>query len=140
MDVEKLMKALENDKNEKIMNFTTHKMREMNYKILEELDLTEECIDDYMMKLEGYKYADEIDELSVGAYIKWIPLHSENPNPLLKKGAIICEIKITEKGIFIVCKNFLHHNFQFKMDDCLIFQKLKDQERVLLSALDHLSK
>jgi len=26
------------------------------------------------------------------------------------------------------------------MDECLIFQKLSDQELVLLSALDHLSK
>ena len=38
----------------------------------------------------------------------------------------------------IVCKNFMHRHYTFKMDECLVFQKLTDQEKILLSALDHL--
>ena len=53
---------------------------------------------------------------------------------------IICDIIISDDGIFIVCKNFMHRHYRFKMDECLIFQKLSAQEMVILSALDHLTE
>ena len=37
LDVDKLEKALDNTKNESIMNFTTKKITELNYKILQVL-------------------------------------------------------------------------------------------------------
>ena len=51
-------------------------------------------------------------------------------------------MKITDDGVFCVCKNFGFpaRHFQISMDKNLIFQRLTDQEQVLLSALDHLSK
>ena len=54
----------------------------------------------------------------------------------------MCEIKITDDGVFCVCKNFGFpaRHFRLSMDKNLIFQKLTTQEIVLLSALDHLSK
>jgi len=36
MNVEKLMKALDDDSNENLFNFTTEKMREMNLNILKD--------------------------------------------------------------------------------------------------------
>jgi hypothetical protein len=53
---------------------------------------------------------------------------------------MICDIKITDSGIVITCKNFMHRHYTFKMDECLIFQKLTSQERVIIHALDHLDK
>jgi hypothetical protein len=41
--------------------------------------------------------------------------------------------------VLIVCKNYTNRHFQIKMDECLLFQKLTDQEKVILHALDHLS-
>ena len=35
VDIDKLEKALDNTKNENIMNFTTKKINELNYKILQ---------------------------------------------------------------------------------------------------------
>ena len=32
----------------------------------------------------------------------------------------------------------MHRHYTFKMDEVLIFQKLTDQEMVIISALDHL--
>ena len=63
-------------------------------------------------------------------------------NIYLSKGALFCEMKITDDGVFCVCKNFGFpaRHFQISMDKNLIFQRLTDQEQVLLSALDHLSK
>ena len=140
MDINKLLKALDDNSNETLMNFTTKKIREMNLKILKELDLTKQETIDIFNKLKDYKYVDEMNELKYGAYIRWVPI--EDPTNIhLTKGALFCEMKITDDGVFCVCKNvgYTRRHFQISMDKNLIFQKLTDQELVLLSALDHLS-
>ena len=137
MDVNNLMYALDNNSNEGIMNLTTQKIMEMNLTILKELHLEKSITLNYLKKLKGYKYIDEINELKYGSFIKWIPIIDPNYLPLHFCG-IICDIKITDNGVFIVAKNFMHRHYSFKMDECLIFQKLTSQELVILSALDHL--
>jgi hypothetical protein len=141
MDVQKLLKALDDETNETLLNFTTDKIREMNLNILKELHLSKKDTLELMKKLKEYKYVDEMNELKYGAYIRWIPI--EDPtNIYLTQGALFCEMKITDDGVFCVCKNygFKSRHFQLSMDKNLIFQKLTDQEQVLLSALDHLAK
>ena len=141
MDVSKLLKALDDDSNETLLNFTTDKIKEMNLNIIKELQLPRKDTLDIMNKLRDYKYVDEMNELKYGAYIRWIPI--EDPTNIhLTKGALFCEMKITDDGVFCVCKNYgyTQRYFQLSMDKNLIFQRLTDQELVLLSALDHLSK
>jgi hypothetical protein len=141
MDVEKLLQALDNDLNETLLNFTTEKIREMNFNILKELHMSKEDTIQYYNKLKDYKYVDEMSDLKYGTYLRWIPI--EDPKNIhLTKGALFCEMKITDDGVYCVCKNmgFQTRHFQISMDKNLIFQKLTDQELVLLSALDHLSK
>ena len=139
MDTSKLLKALDNEENEGLFNFTSAKLKEMNFNVLKEIHLPKHVLLDYMDKLKIYKYIDEMNELKYGAYLRWIPLTDPN-NLQLKKGGILCDIKVTDTGIVVVCKGFANNHFQLKMDENLIFQKLSDQELVLLSALDHLSK
>jgi hypothetical protein len=141
MDVNKLLKALDDETNESLFNFTTEKIREMTSKILKELHLPKKETNDIFNKLSNYKYVDEMNDLKYGTFIRWIPIEDVN-NIHLTKGALFCEMKITDDGVFCVCKNFgfPSRHFQISMDKNLIFQKLTDQELVLLSALDHLSK
>ena len=141
MNVNQLLKALDDETNENLFNFTTKKIIEMNLNILKELHLDKKETLDLLKKLKEYKYVDEMSDLKYGTYLRWIEINNPE-NIYLTKGAIFCEIKITDDGVFIVCKNFGYSNkyFQIKMDECLIFQKLTNQEQVLLSALDHLSK
>jgi len=141
MDEKKLLKALENESNENMVHLTSKKINEMNWKILQELHLRSNETIELYNKLKGYKYVDEMDDLKYGTYLRWIPL--TNPDEIqLKKGAIFCEVKITEEGVRLICKNhgFPTRHFQITMDEHLLFQKLTDQELILLSALDHLSK
>jgi hypothetical protein len=141
MDVNKLLKALDDDSNETLLNFTTKTIQEMTLKILKELHLSKQETIDIFNKLKVYKYVDEMNELKYGTFLRWIPI--EDPtNIYLTKGALFCEMKITDDGVFCVCKNFGFpvRYFQISMDKNLIFQRLTDQEHVLLSALDHLSK
>ena len=141
MDVSKLLKALDDDSNETLLNFTSDKITEMNLNIIKELQLPRKDTLYIMNKLREYKYVDEMNELKYGAYIRWIPI--EDPTNInLTKGALFCEMKITDDGVFCICKNYgyTQRHFQLSMDKNLIFQRLTDQELVLLSALDHLSK
>ena len=141
MDVQKLLKALDDESNETLLNFTSDKIKEMNLNILKELHLSKKDTLELLNKLKDYKYIDEMNELKYGTYIRWIPI--EDPtNIQLTKGALFCEMKIEDEGVFFVCKNygFPVRYFKISMDKNLIFQKLTDQEQVLLSALDHLSK
>jgi hypothetical protein len=141
MDVNKLLKALDDETNENLFNFTSNKMKEMNLKIIKELALPREKTLDILKKLRDYKYVDEMSDLKYGTYIRWIPI--ENPKQIeLTKGAIFCEMKITDEGVFLICKNlgYSSKHFRIQLDKNLIFQKLTEQELVLLSVLDHLAK
>ncbi len=138
VDKDLLEKALSNETNEKIMHLTNDKILQMNLDIIKELHLSREDTMTFMKKLIGYKYVDEIDELKYGMFIKWIPI--QNPKKLqLNNGGVICDIKITDDGTKIVCKTFYNKYYQFKMDECLIFQKLTEEEKIILSALDYLN-
>ena len=141
MDTAKLLKALDDDTNVSLMNFTTKKLREMILKILKELELPRNETIELMKKLKDYKYVDEMKDLKYGTYLRWIPI-DDPENIHLKQGALFCEMKVKEDGVYIICKNYGYNrkHFQIKLDENLIFQKLTEQELVLLTALDHLSK
>ena len=142
LNVEKLLEALDVETNENIMNLTTAKIKEMNLKILKELHLTKKDTLELLKKLNGYKYVDEMNDLKSGTYLRWIPLYNEkNEEYNLTKGAVFCELKVTDEGLNLVLKNygFSNKHFTIKMDDNIVFQRLTSQELVILSALDHLS-
>lgn len=141
MNVSQLMKALDDESNEHLFHFTLQTIREMNLKVLKELYLSKQETMDLYTKLKNYRYIDEMNELKSGTYVRWIPI--DTPEHIhLTKGAIFCEMKITDEGVFCVCKNmgFPVRHFYLSIDTNLIFQKLTNQELVLLSALEHLSK
>ena len=138
MDVEQLLKALDNDENEHLINMTSEKLNNMKREILNEIQLSPQEVAEYMQKLREYKYIDEMNHIRHGSFIRWIPI-SDPENIHLTSGGIICDIKIADTGVHLVCKNFARKHYQIKMDECLVFQKLSGQEQVLLSALDHLA-
>jgi len=137
MDASKLLYALDDETNESIMSLTTKKIMQLNLDILKELHLPREVTLDYLKKLKNYRYIDELNELKHGSFIRWIPITDPNYLPL-HNAAMICDIKIVDNGVLITCKTFMHRHYTFKMDECLIFQKLTTQEQVIINALDHL--
>ena len=138
MDVVQLLKALDNDENEHLINMTSEKLNNMKREILTEIQLSPQEVAEYMQKLKEYKYIDEMNHIRHGSFIRWIPI-SDPENIHLTSGGIICDIKIADTGVHLVCKNFARKHYQIKMDECLVFQKLSGQEQVLLAALDHLA-
>jgi hypothetical protein len=139
MDLNKLMNALDSNNNENIMHLTSKKILQMNFNILNELNLDDATLRTYLSKLKNYRYIDELSDLKYGSFIKWIPITDPNYLPLHYSG-IICDIKITDNGVLITSKNFMHRHYTFKMDETLIFQKLSSQEQLIVKALDYLDE
>ncbi len=138
LNVETLLNALENEDNENILQLDHQKISKMKNDILQRLRLPREKLKQYNKSLKNYRFIDELPELHYGSYIRWITI--KNPeNIKLTNGGIVCEMKVGDEGIVVVCKNRMNRFFSLKMNETLIFQRLTEQEQVLLSALDYLN-
>jgi len=138
MDVDKLLKALDNEENQKFLNLNTKKIKEMKIDILKELELSKEDMQSILQKLKEYMYVDEMSDLREGAFLRWIPIKDPD-NIHLTPGGVLCEINITDDGITLTCKNFAHKYYRIKMEENLVFQKLSGQEQIMITAMDYLA-
>ena len=120
-------------------NLSSKKIKSIKNDYLQQLQLPREKLKEYHTKLKEYRYVDDLSDIQYGRYIRWINL-KDPTNISLTQGGIIIDIKICEGGIQVVCKNFRNKKFQIKIDECFIFQKLTDQEKIILSALDYLNE
>ena len=138
LDIEKLLSALEDEENADLLELDMKKIASEKQDILSKLELPIKQQKELLKKLKHYRYIDELPGMKYGNYIRWISL--KNPENLkLTNGGIVCEMKVGDNGIVIVCKNNFNRFFQLNMTETLIFQKLSEQELVLLSALDFIN-
>ena len=108
-------------------------------KILKDLGISSELFYKLQKQLDDYRYVDEVPDLQYGSYVRWISL--KNPEILkLTTGGYICQIKVHDDGIHIVCRNKMNMFFEIRLWENLIFQKFTDEEHVLLSAMDYLNQ
>ena len=138
MDVETLLKALDNESNSHLLELTHKKIHDMKCDILGELSLSKKEVETYLSKLKDYRFVDSMNEIKYGSFIRWIPI-VDPKHIFLTTGAIFCEFKVKKDGVAFVYKNFKNRQAQGNWDECLMFQKMTTQEHVLLSALDHLA-
>ena len=139
VELDNFIEALENDNNSTIMKLTSDKIVEHKNSILDELNLEKKKKDEFLEKLEDYRYCSEMSDLEYGSYIRWIPL--TNPDRIfITKGANIIDIKIMNDGILLICKSIDNRYFKIKFDNCIIFQKISLQENIILNVLDYLEK
>ncbi len=137
-DSEKLNKALDNQQNAILLKLNNKEITQMNKQIILSLPkMTNKIATAHLKSLKGYRYVDEISDLKSNVYIKWIRYDSTN---ILTKGAISCSVKITNDGMLIMCRNFYGKFFYVNMEECAVFQKITDEENVILSAMDYLLK
>ena len=138
IDIDTLLKALDNEDNEGLLDIDLNKIKQTKNDILQKVGFDRETLKKYNRALKNYKYIDEIPDIKFGSYVRWIPL--KNPSKIkLTNGGIVCDVKIND-DVSVVCRNGMNRLFEFKMAECLVFQKLSDQELVLLSAMNYLNK
>ena len=49
-------------------------------------------------------------------------------------------MKTKDESIYIICKNSMNRFFTLTLEENIIFQKLSNQEEVILSAMNYLNK
>jgi len=133
-----LHNALHNTKNDQIYDLTFDKIKEMKYKILNELDLSPNLFIKFSTSLQNYKYIDDLNEIREGSYIRWIKLDKDN-ELYLNKGALYCNILITDNAVGMICKKIIGQYFTiYNLDEYIFFQKLSEQEISILNAIDNI--
>ena len=139
MDREELLKALDNENNKNIINLSNEKINKDKINIINKLYLNNVDKKTLLNKLINYIYVDDLEYIKIGSYIRWINLNNHT-SIKLTNGGLICDIKYLDDGCHLVCKNSYNRFMQLSMESNLIFQKLNNQEKVLLSVIDYLNK
>ena len=137
-DLSFLEKSLTNECNKNITNLTFNNINKNKQAIISDLYLSKRDKETLLKQLKDYQYIDELPDLVEGRYIRWINIINPH-NIKLTNGGILCEIKI-EDYVTLVMKNKINRFFQINLDENLIFQKLTDQEKVILYAIDLANK
>ena len=138
-DVNKLLTAIDNDDNENFLKLNKQLIQKYKNNILQQLQLSSETLKTYHKKLKHYRYVEELTDIKYGNYIRWINI--KNPENLhLTNGGLIMDVIFFNDGVQIKCKNNQNRFFNIKFDECVIFQKLTDQERILLEIMENLRK
>ena len=137
MDIDKLLHALNNDTNETIVDLDYATIAKEKNDILQQLNLPRAELGIIQKKLKPYRYIADIKDMRYGAYIRWISL--KNPEVIkLTNGGIIVDMQSIADDIAIKCKNRMNQVFQIKLSEAIVFQKLSEQEEVILKALKYL--
>ena len=158
LDIDKILSSVENEKNDYLENKTTTTVAQEIYEKLSELPLSSESIEFLCKKLIGYRYVDEIHELHKGKVVSWIRIRKTatqeqlessgeierepySIQPKLTGTGIVVNIKFSEKGTNVVISNPPNQRFtQYRFDDCYTFQKMSEEEQLILMAYEYLSR
>uniref|UniRef100_A0A6C0HHB0 Uncharacterized protein n=1 Tax=viral metagenome TaxID=1070528 RepID=A0A6C0HHB0_9ZZZZ len=141
LDITKLLHALDNEENENIIANNYEQISKEKNDILQKLKLGKDILKGLHQKLKQYRYVDSLEGIRFGAYIRWISLKNPDPEKIkLTNGGFICNIEILNDDIYITVKNNMNRLFKLKLSENLVFQKLMQQEQVILSAMKYLNK
>lgn len=138
-EVDLLINALENEENSSMIELNSQKIKTLKNNILQKLQLDRDKLKLYHKKLKKYRYCSDLSDLQFGNYIRWISL-KDPENIFLTNGAFFTDYIFENNMVYIVCKNSRNIIFRVKFDEIIIFQKLNNQENVILSVLDYLNK
>lgn len=143
--LEDFLQALDNDKNESISTLTYSKIRRDINDILQSMQFKSGELKSLHHRLNGYRYIENDADIRVGAYVRWISLKTPD-NLVLTNGAHVCGVYGADADdatdaaagtMRIKCKT-THGNrcrfFVLNADENVLFQKLTDQERIILDA------
>lgn len=85
--------------------------------------------EEYSQKLIGYRHVDELHLLHKGKYVRWIRLSHPLKMPV---GGIVVDIKFGDEGVNVLCRLSSGRFMQYRFDQCLTYQKLTDEEQLIL--------
>jgi hypothetical protein len=139
VDIDRLLEIANDDRNDYLENKSMKDIVDEVFDTISSLSLSKMQIKELCEKLTEYRYVDRICDLHKGKHIRWIRIKNTNEYRLTN-GAVVVDIKFTDLGTNILCRNYLNRFIEFKFDDCLTFQKLSSDEELILMAYHYINK
>lgn len=110
--------SIENENNKSILNLTTKVIKERKEEILNEIPVNKKERSQLKKKLKEYRYIDEMHELHIGAFIRWIKFNSDN-EVSITNGALLTDV-LFEDNIQLLLKNNMNRFFKVNFNDNLM--------------------
>jgi hypothetical protein len=133
LDVDEILNNLDLENKGYLENRKIESLLEENNDAISKLNgIDEDNVCKLCNKLKIYRFVDEIYDLHLGKHVRWI--RKSDPEHKLKVGGIVVDIKFLDLGthILIFNKYISKKPIQYKFDDVLTFQKLSDEEQLIL--------
>ncbi len=144
---DELLTAYNKDTNAYLDNKTTQEIEEAVEKSLDTLTcarLTKKARHDILKRLVGYRYVDQLDELHVGKFTRWIQKYALSPDVkfeyVVQRGGFLTSIDFTDNGIVLTIKMWNNRLYKIAFDNCLIYQKLSVGEELILMTSDYIEE
>lgn len=128
-DIENIMETIDENASSYLENNSVEKIIKEITDILSNNNVID--IQNKVSKLLNYRYVDEICDIHKGKNLKFI---RKSDNKFFN-GGLVLDIKFLNNGTHLMCKNFYNIK-QYKFDDFLCFQKLTNEELLILMAND----
>jgi hypothetical protein len=138
IDVDELMEGLETV-SPFFENKTLANISDMIFSVISE-SFGESGLPDQQLKmcnsLTEYYYVEQIYQFQKGRYIRWLRKNMDIPK--LTNGGVVMDVIFREKGgTYILCMTNQRRPCQLRFDDCHFFQKLTDEEQLVLALTDY---
>jgi hypothetical protein len=139
MDINAILSAMNKTENNTIASLTMKKIAARRHEILSSLNLTPEKMAEFERKLPMYRVIENPYELKHNQLIRWIPLRSLETRPYITLGGTLFRVRENpEEGIHIVTiRNVKHFVFNFKFELNVVFQRLSQEEMLILRAVEY---
>jgi hypothetical protein len=129
LDVDELLRAVENEHTQYLEGKTIGSLQQEIYDSLKQ-HVSADQVESTFEKLAGYRLVDEVYQIHRGKYVRWIPRSGRGS---LTKGATVLNVRFSDVGTLVLCRNGQWFT-QYRFDECLTFQKLSDDELMVLAA------
>ncbi len=143
INIDDLLDTLENEHVDYLENKTMASITREVYDKLSTLSFTREKLQYYCEKLIGYRLVNQIFELRLQRGVKLFKIFDEKTGqhittPTLLAGAVM-SIKFLNGGSYILFQNLAGRIFNVKFDNYIVFQRLTDEEQLILLAYDKIN-
>lgn len=134
-------RAVNNERNLNIMDESLSKIKNDKNDILQYIGLNGKELSTMHKQLRLYRYIESIDEIQSGCYVRYISLKTSYR---LLTGGIVVNIKQpindndNDSDYLITLKNKMNRFFTIKFNQIILFQKLTDQEQIILNLLKYI--
>jgi hypothetical protein len=94
-----------------------------------------------LQTLVGYRYVDQLDELHMGKFTRWIqkyPLDPETNTAKVERGGFLSNIDFNDNGVTLTIRMWNKKVYKLAFDNCLIYQKLSVGEELILMTSDYI--